>query len=345
MEEEKYMRRCIQLARNGLCNAAPNPMVGAVIVCDGKIIGEGYHIRCGEAHAEVNAIRSVKETSLLKRSTIYVSLEPCSHHGKTPPCADLIIEKQIPRIVIGCQDPFSKVAGRGIQKLKDAGREVIVGVLEDECRHLIKRFITFHTLHRPYITLKWAESADGFIDLCRTEGNPVILSTPLTSMLVHKKRAEHSAILVGTRTAKLDNPSLNVRNWYGRSPIRLVIDRKQSLSPTLHLFDGSVLTLVFTEHFQDALPNVEYLPINFQQDILPQIMQILYERGIQSLLVEGGSALLQSFIDAGLWDEAYVEESPRSLISGVKAPEMNDKISYASEQSFGRSIRHYTATK
>ena len=345
MEEEKYMRRCIQLARNGLCNAAPNPMVGAVIVCDGKIIGEGYHVRCGEAHAEVNAIRSVKETSLLKRSTIYVSLEPCSHHGKTPPCADLIIEKQIPRIVIGCQDPFSKVAGRGIQKLKDAGREVIVGVLEDECRHLIKRFITFHTLHRPYITLKWAESADGFIDLCRTEGNPVILSTPLTSMLVHKKRAEHSAILVGTRTAKLDNPSLNVRNWYGRSPIRLVIDRKQSLSPTLHLFDGSVLTLVFTEHFQDALPNVEYLPIDFQQDILPQIMQILYERGIQSLLVEGGSALLQSFIDAGLWDEAYVEESPRSLISGVKAPEMNDKISYASEQSFGRSIRHYSATK
>lgn len=345
MEEEKYMRRCIQLARNGLCNAAPNPMVGAVIVCDGKIIGEGYHVRCGEAHAEVNAIRSVKETSLLKRSTIYVSLEPCSHHGKTPPCADLIIEKQIPRIVIGCQDPFSKVAGRGIQKLKDAGREVIVGVLEDECRHLIKRFITFHTLHRPYITLKWAESADGFIDLCRTEGNPVILSTPLTSMLVHKKRAEHSAILVGTRTAKLDNPSLNVRNWYGRSPIRLVIDRKQSLSPTLHLFDGSVLTLVFTEHFQDALPNVEYLPIDFQQDILPQIMQILYERGIQSLLVEGGSTLLQSFIDAGLWDEAYVEESPRSLISGVKAPEMNDKISYASEQSFGRSIRHYTATK
>ena len=325
MEEEKYMRRCIQLARNGLCNAAPNPMVGAVIVCDGKIIGEGYHVRCGEAHAEVNAIRSVKETSLLKRSTIYVSLEPCSHHGKTPPCADLIIEKQIPRIVIGCQDPFSKVAGRGIQKLKDAGREVIVGVLEDECRHLIKRFITFHTLHRPYITLKWAESADGFIDLCRTEGNPVILSTPLTSMLVHKKRAEHSAILVGTRTAKLDNPSLNVRNWYGRSPIRLVIDRKQSLSPTLHLFDGSVLTLVFTEHFQDALPNVEYLPIDFQQDILPQIMQILYERGIQSLLVEGGSALLQSFIDAGLWDEAYVEESPRSLISGVKAPVFLDK--------------------
>ena len=345
MEEEKYMRRCIELAKNGLCNVAPNPMVGAVIVCDGLIIGEGYHIRCGEAHAEVNAIRSVKDKSLLSRSTIYVSLEPCSHYGKTPPCADLIIEKQIPRIVIGCQDPFSQVAGRGIQKLRDAGREVTVGVLEKECRYLIRRFITFNTLHRPFITLKWAESADHFIDVERTDGNPVVLSSPLTSMLVHKKRAEHSAILVGTRTAKLDNPSLNVRNWYGRPPIRLVIDRKQSLSPTLHLFDGSVLTLVFTEHFHDALPNVEYLPIDFQQDILPQIMQILYERGIQSLLVEGGSTLLQSFIDAGLWDEAYVEESPRSLISGVKAPEMNDKISYASEQSFGRSIRHYTATK
>ena len=238
-EEEKYMLRCIQLAQNGLCNTAPNPMVGAVIVCDGKIIGEGYHVRCGEAHAEVNAIRSVKDTSLLKRSTIYVSLEPCSHYGKTPPCADLIIEKQIPRIVIGCRDPFSKVAGRGIQKLKDAGREVIVGVLETECRQLIRRFITFHTLRRPYITLKWAESSDRYIDYSRTDGKPVILSSPLTSMLVHKKRAEHSAILVGTRTAELDNPGLNVRHWYGRSPVRIVLDRQQKLSPSLHLFDGS----------------------------------------------------------------------------------------------------------
>ena len=186
MEEEKYMRRCIELAKNGLCNVAPNPMVGAVIVCDGLIIGEGYHIRCGEAHAEVNAIRSVKDKSLLSRSTIYVSLEPCSHYGKTPPCADLIIEKQIPRIVIGCQDPFSQVAGRGIQKLRDAGREVTVGVLEKECRYLIRRFITFNTLHRPFITLKWAESADHFIDVERTDSNPVVLSSPLTSMLVHK---------------------------------------------------------------------------------------------------------------------------------------------------------------
>lgn len=345
MEKEKYMRRCIQLARNGLCNAAPNPMVGAVIVCDGKIIGEGYHVRCGEAHAEVNAIRSVKNCSLLKRSTIYVSLEPCSHYGKTPPCADLIIEKQIPRIVIGCQDPFSKVAGRGIQKLRDAGREVTVGVLEEECRHLIRRFITFHKLRRPYVTLKWAESSDGFIDLQREGGTPVCFSTPLTSMLVHKKRTEHAAILVGTRTAELDNPSLTVRNWYGPSPLRLTLDLKQRLSPTLHLLDGSVPTLVFTGQSHPSSPNVEYLPLDLRQSLLPQLMQALYERNIQSLLVEGGSMLLQSFIDAGLWDEAFVEESPLRLFSGVKSPEIKDKNSYVTEQYFGRSIRHYTAAK
>lgn len=343
--EEKYMLRCIQLAKNGLCNVAPNPMVGAVIVCEGKIIGEGYHIRCGEAHAEVNAIRSVKEPSFLKQSTIYVSLEPCSHYGKTPPCADLIIEKQIPRIVIGCQDPFSKVAGRGIQKLKDAGREVIVGVLEEECKSLISRFVTFHTLRRPYITLKWAESADKYIDINRTSGNPVVLSTPLTSMLVHKKRTEHSAIMVGTHTARLDNPSLNVRHWYGNSPVRIVLDKEQSLPASLHLFDGSLPTLVFTGTPHRPLPNVEYLPIDYQQDILPQIMGILYNRGLQSLLVEGGSILLQSFIDTGMWDEIFVEEAPSLLHSGVKSPEISDKIPYVAEQYFGRSFRHYIAAR
>lgn len=344
MEEEKYMRRCIQLAQNGLCNAAPNPMVGAVIVCDGKIIGEGYHIRCGEAHAEVNAIRSVKDPSLLKHSTIYVSLEPCSHYGKTPPCADLIIEKQIPRIVIGCQDPFSKVAGRGIQKLKDAGREVTVGILEKECKHLIRRFITFHALHRPYITLKWAESADRYIDIRRTEGSPVILSSPLTAMLAHKKRAEHNAIMVGTHTAILDNPSLNVRHWEGPSPVRIVLDRELTLPTDLHLFDNHIPTLVFTEAPHEPQPNVTYLPIDYSRDILPQITGILYKRGLQSLLVEGGSILLQSFIDAGLWDEIFVEEAPALLHSGVKAPETSDKIPYVIEQSFGRSFRHYIAS-
>lgn len=346
MEEEKYMRRCIQLAQNGICHTAPNPMVGAVIVCDGKIIGEGYHIRCGKAHAEVNAISSVKDASLLKRSTIYVSLEPCSHHGKTPPCADLIIEKEIPRIVIGCRDPFAKVAGRGIDKLKAAGREVVVGVLEEECLSLIKRFITFHTLHRPYITLKWAESADGFIDLKREKGgSPVILSSPLTSMLVHKRRAEHFAILVGRRTAELDNPSLTVRHWFGPSPVRFVLDRRRQLSPSLSLFGGEAPTFMFTQYPQDALPGATSIALDYRQELLPQVMENMHRLNIQSLLVEGGSALLQSFIDAGLWDEAFVEESPMQLLSGVKAPEMNNKNSYARQQYFGRTIRHYKATK
>ena len=341
MEEEKYMRRCIELAKNGLCNVAPNPTVGAVIVCDGRIIGEGYHVRCGEAHAEVNAIRSVKDESLLKRSTIYVSLEPCSHYGKTPPCADLIIEKQIPRIVIGCRDPFSKVAGRGIQKLQNAGREVIVGVLEEECLHLIRRFITFNTLRRPFITLKWAESADQFIDIERIDGNPVLLSSPLTSMLVHKKRAENTAIMVGRRTVLLDNPSLTVRNWYGRNPIRIVLDRNLSLPNDLQIFNGEVPTLVFTEKEHPEEKSVSYITIDFAHNPLNQIMEELYQRNIQSLLVEGGSQLLQSFIDNELWDEAYIEKCPKRLYSGVKAPEISNNFSYSTEEHFGRQIWYY----
>lgn len=346
MEEEKYIRRCIELARNGRGNVSPNPMVGAVIVHDGKIIGEGYHVRCGEAHAEVNAIRSVKDPSLLKHSTIYVSLEPCSHHGKTPPCADLIIEKQIPRIVIGCQDPFSEVAGRGIRKLRDAGREVVVGVLEKECRELIQQFILFNTLHRPYITLKWAESADGYIDRRRTGGQPEVLSTPLTAMVVHKKRAEADAILVGRRTALLDNPSLTVRNWAGRNPVRVVLDRELSLPAHLHLFDGTVKTLVFTakEH-PAARANVEYIRLDYTKDVLPQLLDELYRRGLQSLLVEGGSQLLQSFIDAGLWDEIWVEPSGRLLPDGVKAPEISDKNRCITENYFGTPFRHYRKEK
>ena len=341
MEEEKYMRRCIELAKNGLCNVAPNPTVGAVIVCDGRIISEGYHVRCGEAHAEVNAIRSVKDESLLKRSTIYVSLEPCSHYGKTPPCADLIIEKQIPRIVIGCRDPFSKVAGRGIQKLQNAGREVIVGVLEEECLHLIRRFITFNTLRRPFITLKWAESADRFIDIERIDGNPVLLSSPLTSMLVHKKRAENTAIMVGRRTALLDNPFLTVRNWYGRNPIRIVLDCNLSLPNDLQIFNGEVPTLVFTEKEHPEEKSVSYITIDFAHNPLNQIMEELYQRNIQSLLVEGGSQLLQSFIDNELWDEAYIEKCPKRLYSGVKAPEISNNFSYSTEEHFGRQIWYY----
>lgn len=319
-KDEKYISRCIQLARNGLCNAAPNPMVGAVIVYKDRIIGEGYHIRCGEGHAEVNAIRSVKDEALLKESTIYVSLEPCSHYGKTPPCADLIISKGIPRVVIGCVDPFSLVAGRGIRKLQEAGIQITVGVLEKECQNLIQRFVTFNTCKRPYITLKWAQSSDGFIDITRQEGTPAILSTPLTSMYVHKQRAEHKAILVGRKTALLDNPSLTTRHWYGKNPLRLVIDKELTLPASLKLFDGSVPTCVFTDCDKDSTETVRYIRLDFTQPIIPQIAGYLYEQKIQSLLVEGGSRLLQSFIDSGYWDEIYVEHSRTPLQQGVKAP-------------------------
>ena len=340
-KDEKYIARCIQLARNGRCNAAPNPMVGAVIVHHDTIIGEGYHIRCGEPHAEVNAIRSVKDESLLKESTIYVSLEPCSHYGKTPPCADLIISKGIRKAVVGCMDPFSLVAGRGIQKMRDAGIDVTVGVLEQECQQLIQQFITFNTLHRPFITLKWAESADGFIDLYRTGGHPYIFSSPLSSMLVHKRRAEHNGILGGRRTALLDNPSLTTRSWYGKNPVRMVIDKNLTLPKHLTLFDGNAPTLVFTQKDDiPSLPNVEYIQLDFSQDILPQLMEVLFLKKIQSLMVEGGSMLLQSFIDAGYWDEAYIEHSSDHLAKGVKAPALPRFCDFLTEIHFGKEIRY-----
>lgn len=342
-KDEKYISRCLQLAANGICRTAPNPMVGAVIVHHDTIIGEGYHARCGEAHAEVNAIRSVKDERLLKESTIYVSLEPCSHYGKTPPCADLIIEKGIPRVVVGCMDPFSLVAGRGIEKLRQAGIEVTVGVLEQACRHLIRRFVTFNTFRRPYITLKWAESADGFIDLTRTEGKPTVLSSPLTSMLAHKRRAEHAAILVGRRTALLDNPSLSTRHWHGSHPVRLVIDKDLTLPHELELFDGQIRTLVFTgQHPTPPDTPAEYIPLDFSRDILPQIMETLYRNKLQSLLVEGGSRLLQSFIDSGLWDEAFIEKAPQYLHDGVKAPTLPEGQAVTRQTCFGREIMHLT---
>lgn len=340
-KDEKYIRRCIQLARNGMCNAAPNPMVGAVIVHNDRIIGEGYHARCGEGHAEVNAIRSVKDESLLQESTIYVSLEPCSHYGKTPPCADLIIRKGIPRVVVGCVDPFSLVSGRGIQKLKDAGIDVKVGVLEAECRQLIKRFVTFNTQQRPYITLKWAESADGFIDINREEGQPVVLSTPITLMYVHKQRAEHHAILVGRRTALLDNPSLTTRNWYGKNPVRLVIDKELTLPTSLKLFDGSVPTWIFTAQDKASTSQVTYFKLDFSRSILPQILQKLYENKLQALLVEGGSQLLQSFIDEGLWDEIYTEHSAKVLENGVKGPVIPAGYKKNFLRRDGVTITHY----
>lgn len=322
VNDEFFMRRCLQLAALGAGTAAPNPMVGAVVVCDGAIIGEGYHHRCGEAHAEVNAIAAVKNPELLCRSTIYVSLEPCSHYGKTPPCADLIISRKIPNVVVGMIDPFGKVNGNGINKLRAAGCNVKVGVLEDECRELNRAFITFHTKKRPYVILKWAESADGFIDGERSPVNnrPVWLTNDACRALVHRWRAESGAIMVGYNTALLDNPQLNVRAWSGRDPLRIVTDRALQLPDNLHLFDHSQPTWRLNTINNDGTENLQNVLLPWGDAMLPALMQRLYDAQINQLIVEGGTRLLQSFIDAGLWDEALIFKSPVVLGGGVKAP-------------------------
>lgn len=324
--ENKYMARCISLARGGAGGVAPNPMVGAVVVHQGEIIGEGYHRKYGEAHAEVNAIASVRDESLLKEATMYVSLEPCSHYGKTPPCAELIIKKQIPRVVIGCLDPFPEVSGRGVRMLREAGVEVVTGVMEKEAWELNRVFMTFQEKRRPYIYLKWAQSADGFMDRLRTDNSSpaVVLSSPETMRRVHRLRADVAAIMVGTQTALLDNPSLTVRHWAGKSPVRVVLDRTLRIPSHYHLFDGTVKTLVFTT-VADAISreNVEYVTIDFSQPVLPQVMHELYIRKLNSLMVEGGATLLGHFLKEGLWDQMLVETAPVSLESGVKAPDLD----------------------
>lgn len=340
--DEKYMARCIQLAKNGRCNVSPNPMVGAVIVCDGKIIGEGYHIKYGGPHAEVNAISSVKEQQKLENSTIYVSLEPCSHYGKTPPCADLIISKKIPRVIIGCKDPFPLVSGRGIKKLTDAGVDVKWGVLERECLDLNKKFILFNTQKRPYITLKWAQSADGFIDIKRESGESVKISSDLTRMLVHKYRSENMAIMVGTNTARLDNPTLSTRDWYGKNPTRIVIDRKLALPKELHLFDGKVNTIVFNSIKDGDSNGLTLKKIDFSSEVIPQILDILYNEKLESVIIEGGAILLQSFIDKDLWDEAFIEISDLVINDGVKAPEIKKFNKRENMRRFNREIIHLT---
>ena len=322
--EEKYMRRCLELARCGVGHTEPNPMVGAVVVHNGKIIGEGYHRKCGEGHAEVNAIASVRDASLLRESTLYVSLEPCSHYGKTPPCAELIIRKGIPRVVVGCLDPFPSVSGRGVRMLRDAGIEVVTGVLEREAWTLNRPFMTVQMEHRPYIRLKWAQSRDGFIDRVRQsrEEPPVVFSTPETQVRVHKLRASSAAIMVGTHTALLDDPSLSVRYWAGNSPVRVVLDRELCIPATNHLLDGTIPTLVFTTCEKENQKHVTYVKIDFEADVLSQVLNELYARKLNSLLVEGGRILLNSFLDSGLWDEAVVETAPVLLQTGVEAPSL-----------------------
>lgn len=343
--DERYMMRCIELAQCGMKNAQPNPMVGAVVVCDGRIIGEGYHVRCGEGHAEVNALASVRDEDvpLLGRSTIYVSLEPCAHYGKTPPCAELIIRKGLKRVVVGCVDPFAKVQGRGIEMIRAAGIEVTVGVLEKECVELNKRFMTFHGNGRPMVTLKWAQSSDGYIGAA--EGEPrAIISNSMTTMICHKRRAEHQAIMVGRRTALLDDPSLSVREWTGGSPVRVVVDRNNSLPRTLRLFDGSVPTIVIADMGSEGgseIEGVEVVRVDFAGSVIAQALRELHARGVQTLLVEGGRELLQSFVDESLWDEAYVEISPCVMGGGTSAPILKNAEKVSEKEWFGHKIVEY----
>ena len=350
-QDELYMMRCLQLAAMAEGQTSPNPMVGAVIVHDGKIIGEGYHHRAGEPHAEPNAIASVRDESLLKEATMYVSLEPCSHWGKTPPCADLIVRKGLKRVVIATLDPNPKVAGRGVKILQDAGIEVTVGVMEEEARWLNRRFMTVQEKHRPYVILKWAETEDGIIDVCRTEkGNgPIKISNFVTKTLNHQVRVEEDAIMVATNTALLDDPHLTVTKWTGKNPVRVLLDRTLRVPADYRIFDEAAKTIVFTNaqctmHNAQFGDNVEFVGVDFEGDIVQSVMDELYKRGIMSIIIEGGAKWLQTVIDSGLWDEARVERGSHSIqcimhnaqctieeaknlsLNGIKAPTLTSNF-------------------
>ncbi|MFM9987684.1 bifunctional diaminohydroxyphosphoribosylaminopyrimidine deaminase/5-amino-6-(5-phosphoribosylamino)uracil reductase RibD [Flavobacterium sp.] len=313
---EFYIKRCIELAKYGLPAAMPNPSVGAVIVFENKIIGEGYTSAYGGNHAEVNAINEVKDKTLLSKSTIYVSLEPCSHFGKTPPCSDLIIKYKIPNVVIGTIDSNIKVAGQGIKKLREAGINVIVGILEAECRESNKRFFTFHEKKRAYIILKWAESEDGFIaPSSKNEQKPVWITNVYSRQLVHKWRSEEASILVGTQTVIDDNPRLDVRDWAGKNPTRIVLDKNNRIPKESHIFDIRQKTLVISDK-----------TICYSDNIALQIARFLFDNNLQSLIVEGGRQTLQTFINANLWDEARVFKGKEMFSSGTKAPNITGKI-------------------
>ncbi|OZV66441.1 riboflavin biosynthesis protein RibD [Winogradskyella aurantia] len=309
------MKRCLQIAKNGLGTTRPNPMVGAVLVHNDTIIGEGFTSPYGKDHAEVNAINSVKDKDLIKKSTLYVTLEPCSHCGKTPPCSDLIIEHKIPEIVIGCIDDNPEVAGKGIKRLQSAGCKVIVGVLEEECRRHHKRFFTFHNKKRPYIILKWAQTKDGYIaPISKSEQSPVWITNSYSRQLVHKWRTEEQAILVGFKTVIEDNPSLTARDWEGLNPIRVVIDKDLSLSPNFKVFDKNADTIVISND-----------NLNIKEPLAGQISKILYKRNINSIIIEGGTKTLQAFIDENLWDEARIFVGNIEFQNGTKAPRLQGK--------------------
>jgi diaminohydroxyphosphoribosylaminopyrimidine deaminase/5-amino-6-(5-phosphoribosylamino)uracil reductase len=338
------MQRCLDLAKLGAGHVAPNPMVGAVLVYEDRVIGEGYHQQYGQAHAEVNCLNSVKDEdrTLIRESILYVSLEPCAHHGKTPPCADLIIANKIPDVIVACRDSYVEVDGKGIEKLKAAGVNVIVGVLEKEALELNKRFFTFHEKCRPYIILKWAQSEDG--NIANADRSRVAISNEKTNMLVHKWRSEEASILVGTNTALYDDPSLTTRLWTGNNPVRMVIDSELKLPASLHLFDNTVPTIVFNKRKNEVDGLITYYKLRTDKNINLQILNALYELNLQSVIVEGGTRLLQSFIDNDYWDEVrIITNTSLSIADGLSAPlfesdqlikeEMilNDRISYYKE--------------
>ncbi len=329
--DEKYIKRCLQLAKNGLGTTYPNPLVGSVIVVNHKIIGEGWHYKTGKPHAEVNAIEAVKNKELLKKSTLYVNLEPCSHYGKTPPCAHLIASSGIKKVVIGNLDPNPKVSGNGINYLKASGCEVSYGILEKSCSDLNKRFFTFHIKKRPYIFLKWAETTDGFLApdaASRTKTEPVWISNPFSRQIVHKQRAAEMAILVGTNTVLADNPSLTVRYWKGENPIRIIIDRNLKNSPNAKIFDDSAKTLLFTETKPKSTLNnsTEIILLKKNIPVIPQILEELYKREIQSVIIEGGAKTLKGFISNDLWDEAHIYAAPIFFKKGIGAPEITGDL-------------------
>ncbi|CAN5247657.1 bifunctional diaminohydroxyphosphoribosylaminopyrimidine deaminase/5-amino-6-(5-phosphoribosylamino)uracil reductase RibD [soil metagenome] len=343
---EQYMLRCLQLAEYGSGNVAPNPMVGAVLVHNNKIIGEGYHKKYGEAHAEVNCIKNVSEENkhLICKSTLYVSLEPCNHFGKTPPCSDLIIKKNIANVVIGCKDIYKETAGKGIEKLKSAGIAVATGILEKECIEINKRFNIFHIKKRPYIILKWAESADGKI-AASPKSSPkerTLISNSYSNTLVHKWRSEEAAILIGTNTALQDDPLLTTRLWKGKNPVRIVIDMNLRLPNTLKIFNDEAKTIIFNSIKDEEQKNFLFYKIN-APDILNIITKSLYKLNIQSVIVEGGAKLLQSFIDAGLWDEVRIITNEKLIVNnGVAAPNFfSDKLT-RKEKYFSDTISYYS---
>ncbi len=322
---EIFMKRCLQLAKNGLGTTYPNPLVGSVIVHNGKIIGEGWHKKAGEPHAEVNAINAVKNKELLSESTIYVNLEPCSHFGKTPPCANLIIEHKIPKVVIGCIDTFSEVAGKGIEKLQQAGCEVILNVLEKECLEINKRFFTFHNKKRPYIILKWAETADGFIAPLQNDTNSSIaISNQYSRQIVHKYRTEEQAILVGTTTVLKDNPNLDARDWFGPTPTRIVLDKTNKIPVDFNIKNKKYPTIIFTEEENCVnSENCTWEKVTFDDHLMATIIKKTYENNLQSILIEGGTNTLQQFIDANLWDEIRIFSTAEQLKEGIKKPVFN----------------------